>query len=624
MDGYTVFVKLALQNQVSAGLLGMSAQFSKLNAQVDLLQAKLASIRSMAMVGGGLLFGGYLGLHIFDKALKYGEEYQHQLNIMNMAGMSQKEIAEAVGASWENTSKIMTSSATDNLRALMDMRNILGDISEAHKSLSLVTEMQAVLQSSTEGQTLARSPSFAQDFAFSVSKAIDIIGMAKSKETYEQEATEMSRVITAFQGRVTPRMYQSVFAYARQAKLPMDEEFKYRYLPTLMLEYAQSNQGSGGGSRGVGPMLAAMYRITNQGYISKASLPLWSGLGLMDKKPLANSMTTTIVASQVKNHMDAANDPFLWVQNTLMPAIKAKYGDNLSNQQYANIINQLFRGNQLAGNLATEFALKPYNFYRDAILINKALPVDQAFQKAIANDPGLARLALAKQWDNLMISLSGPIVYLLIPALTTLASGFNSLSVILMKYPAIAKTLSLAFIGLSSAMAIGGTVMLLTAAFRGLSLALTMFGLVSGVTLATLMLPLTAFGLVIYGLYKFIQLFDWHAVWASTKAGITNFFTGLGPSILSALASGLGNLGTAIAKEILSAISGTMGSLIDVDSIKGSQSQPIQVNSTVNLDGKAVANSVTTHQVKGLTDTHNYTSNFDPSMTLAPNLIGSY
>jgi len=165
-DGYSVFIKLSLQNQVSAGLMAMSGQFTRLQAQATALQARLNSIRVMALTGLGLTAAGAAGFYLLDKALKPAEEYAHQLNIMNMAGLKQKDIADAVALSWKNTSDVITTSATENLRMLNDMRIVFGQMGEAKMALPLVSEMQAVLMSSKEGKGVASD----KDFAFSVAK----------------------------------------------------------------------------------------------------------------------------------------------------------------------------------------------------------------------------------------------------------------------------------------------------------------------------------------------------------------------------------------------------------------------------------------------------------------------
>ena len=256
---------------------------------------------------------------------------------------------------------------------------------------------------------------------------------------------------------------------------------------------------------------------------------------------------------------------------------------------------------------------------------------EQAYQLALMSDPGTARRALSAQWDNVLTALTVPMVSILIPALTTLASGLNTFSRILIEYPALAKSLSVAFVGLAGAMAFGGTVILLTAAFKGLSLAVTMFGLISGVALAEFLVPMAAIGAIVYGGYKLYQLLaslDWSSIWASTKSGISHFFSGLGASILSALTSGLGNLGGAIAKAILNSIlPGLGGALVgaSIDAAKGKENQTVQVSSNIHLDGKKIGEATTRHIVGESLATPNYTSRFDTGMSPTPVLLnGGY
>src|SRR6185437_8973294 len=187
----------------------------------------------------------------------------------------------------------------------------------------------------------------APDFAFQMAKAIDIIGNVKTPEDFLREATNMTQVITAFQGRINASTYQQVFAYSRQAAMQLDDRFKYDFLPTLMLEYSRTN-GGGGGSRGVGPMIAAMYRFTNQGYVNKKSMGELVSLGLVDPKTALQTTTSGTTVGAMKGAGLAAKDPFLWIQDVVMPAIYKKYGKDLTQQQIATEINSLVRGNQMA------------------------------------------------------------------------------------------------------------------------------------------------------------------------------------------------------------------------------------------------------------------------------------
>jgi len=257
----------------------ISRKFVETDLEAKKLQTTLRNIGILGIGGAGLVAMGEVGLRAFRGLTDAAREYAHQVNIMNMAGLGQVEIAQGVSAAWKNTGDVITSSATNNLKMLLDLRNVLGSMEFAQRELPVVSRIQAVLASSSESSIRKIA---SDNFAFTMAKALDVIGAAKDPATFQAQAEQMSKVITAFQGRVTPTMFQSVFAYARQAKYGLDTEFLYQILPTLMLEYAQGGaHSSGGGSRGVGPGIAAFSRLVLQGYVNRKAVPELEELGLL-------------------------------------------------------------------------------------------------------------------------------------------------------------------------------------------------------------------------------------------------------------------------------------------------------------------------------------------------------
>ena len=408
-DVYKIGVSVVLGNLVSAELLKIGEQFGLVNKKVLGLNASMA----LLAIGGIAAIGFAL-----KGAIKSSSEYAHQLNIMNMAGLSQVEIANAVGAAWKNSSTVMTTTATDNLKVLLDLRNVLGSMPEAMAMLPTVTKIQAVMSSSSEGKIRDNADSI----AFGMAKALDTIG-AVTPEKMQHEAEMMSKVVTAFQGRVQPNQFQSVFTYARQAKFDMSDEFKYEILPSLMLEMSQGHGGAGGGSRGVGPMLAAFYRVTNQGYINKKSLGAWKELGYVDASSALKTTTTATTVGAMKNAGLAAANPFQWVEG-LVEAIHKKYGP-LSDQDMRAKLNELFRGNQLAASLAVEFFTKKSNYLRDQKIIKGAMGYTEAFDTAEKNDPYMGLKEMESQWENVKIAFGTNFQPVVVPTLHFIAEFFN-------------------------------------------------------------------------------------------------------------------------------------------------------------------------------------------------------
>ncbi len=204
----------------------ITRDLGRTNAAAMTLQRNMREIKLIG--GAGMVLGGlgYAGLKLTETLVKPATEYAHQLNIMNMAGLKHAEIAEAVSAAWKNTSTVITTTATQNLRTLLDLRNVIAETNTtgltpqinmdvALRQLPIVSKIQAVMAASSEvGVRKAAS----DNFAFSMAKALDIVGAAVNPAEFEKQAAMMAKVITAFQGRVTPQQFQGVFQYARQAK----------------------------------------------------------------------------------------------------------------------------------------------------------------------------------------------------------------------------------------------------------------------------------------------------------------------------------------------------------------------------------------------------------------------
>ncbi len=467
-ESYKVAVKLSLVNHVSAGLLALSKEFQAVHGHAQGLEKTLKRIGALGAAGIGIAGAGFMGLDLMKRAAHGAEEYYHQLNIMQMAGMKHKDMVEAIGDAWANTGKVITSTATGNLGALLDLRNVLGHMSLAHKALPLVTKMETVLAASKQSAIAGGS----KDLAFSAAKAVDMLGRAQSPSDFKKYMDSLTRVIEWSQGRVLPKDFQQAFKYGRQAKFGWSRDFIQNYLPSLMLEYKGS--GGSGSNGGVGPMLASLYRMTNQGYISRASLPMLASLGLVNPATALKTTTRGTTVGAMTDATLAASNPFQWVQQVLLPSIHKKYGANIGREQMVNIINQLFRGNQLAAALVNEMAVKPKNFYRDAAKIRKTMTLEAAYKAAISNDPFTAQKAMSAQWDNFKTQMMMSVVPVLIPALIHMAHWFHSLAMWMRRNQGLVKALVYSFGALFAAMAISGSILTIAAGFKLIGLALSM------------------------------------------------------------------------------------------------------------------------------------------------------
>ncbi|GAC1626779.1 MAG: hypothetical protein NVS9B10_15050 [Nevskia sp.] len=601
LEAYRIAVRIKLINEVSGGLAAMSRGFQGTEKDAARLQKRLDGISKAAKLSALSLGAGYEGLKLFDGLIKPAEEYTHQLSVMNLAGLKQQEIATSVAAAWKLAGENLTTTATGNLKALLDLRNILPEQGAAEIALPIISKIRTVLAASSEGRISGKS----DDLAFSTAKALDIIGAATDRGTFERQAEAMTRVIQATQGRVTPAQYLNTFQYARQAKYGFSDEFKYEILPTLMLEGGGGKGSGGGGARGPGAQLAALYRVTNQGYVNKKSLPLLERLGLVAHGDSLTTSTPGTVVTRLKGADVASRNPFEWVQQYVLPAILKTFGHKLSSAQLADVIGQAFRGNQLAASLIGELALKGVNFRRDQQLIRGTLPLGQAYDAAVKNDPNMAEAAVKAQFDNLRTAFAVNVIPVLIPAMTSLAKGLNDLGAWARRNPDLAKDLVLGLGGLSAALAFSGLVWGLKGAFSALGLVIGAeggAGALGAVGKLGAALRLLKGGALAFGGGYAAGTLLYDGAIAGTKTG----------DVIGRLVAGtLAAFGNKEAKDAIRRLEG-------IDPSIGAGAKPINITVQSILDGKKVSESVTQYQAKELSRMQAGRRTFDPNISLTP------
>lgn len=585
-DAYKVAVKLSLTNEVSKGLILLSSQFAKLNKDATLLQAKLKSLKTQALFGAGMAGAGFLGLDLFGKILKPAEDYNHQLNIMNMQGMKHQQIAEAVAAAWKTARIVQTSTATGNLKTFIDLKTVFGHAKEAAQYLPEIARIQAVLKASSESSIRGN----AESLGLSMARALDIRGAVFNSAMFNQQAEMMAKVLVATQGRVAPSDYQNLFKYARQATMGLSNRFLYQELPTFMMQMKTSGGGGGGSHGGFGVSLAAFNRLFVQGVMSKSVVAGLQGLGLLSNKAgltTTTSGTILLPGQHVKGIGLAISDPFQYVQQILLPAIFKKYGNNLTNQQLNAIIASTFKGASSTALFGIDqFAFKAANVYRDERLIKMAKDPRTAYKMAMSNDPFTVNTALSAQWENLKTAFGMSVVPIILPALIKLTDGLTLFASWLRKNQEVAKVLALSFATLAGTLAFSGTVLVLNAAFKALSLTLASAGAAGSVArLASLFTLVGNIG----------KLGALGAIGYTTYQGTKGFLHITGAD-----------------KKL-----GEFGSWI-YDKTHPSENPNLIIHTHVHLDSRQVAKSVTRVQAKAAATPTATTTTYNPAMSLVP------
>lgn len=468
-EAYSVAVKLRLVNSVTPGLLSISQQFTKTYRDASALQRQLDSIKLTISAGRSIAGTGLTGLGLITKAVKPAAEYAHQLAQMRAAGMSNLEVAQATAKAWSAGREVMTSSATENLAAIRELRMVFGDTRHAMENVTTIQKIQGILASSGRG---------GEDEAYTLAKALEMKGAVRTPAEFAKQADLMSKAIIAGGGKLGAADFQSTFKYGRAATQGWSDQFAYSILPTLIQEM-KSSGGSGGGAGGPGNALMSAYSAVVDGTIPQKSLKVWQQLGLLDPQKIVwNKVGTAKVVAPggVKGSDLFQENPYAWAQTVLLPALKSK--GYTSEKAMSEVMQYLFT-NRTAGFVMRQMTMQGWKFERDQKLINQASGI-KGYDQLVKTDPVLASMALQKKWNDIMVQLGYSIMPELLKVTEKLLPYLSSLADWMEHNRGAVKGLVTGFIALSGALAISGTVWMAVGALKALKITMAAIGVVSG------------------------------------------------------------------------------------------------------------------------------------------------
>jgi hypothetical protein len=663
-EAYSVAIRVSLINQTAAGLLNMSRDFAKAHGDVEKLERSILGIQQKLMAGGALAGAGLFGLSLIEKSLPYARDYAHQLAQMNAAGMKQVEIAQAITAAWDAAKTAPTSTATQNLAAIRELRMVFGDTKDAIANLVTVQRLQAILANTTDGH----GGKMAGESAYTVAKALEMRGATRDPRQFNVESDMMVKAIIASGGKVSPQDFLSNIIYGRRAAYGWDPTFTYTILPTLIQEMKGSG---GGGGRGPGNALMSAYAAVVGGTIPQKSLAVWDQLGLIDKSKVVWTKSHEMKGVKPGGISGAdlfQSNPYAWAQQILLPALQS-HGMN-NPQQMRQTLQYLFPNR--TASIMDQMVMQSWKFERDQRLIRGAGGLGM-YQTLLKTDPVMAQAALKAQWQNVLAVIGYQLMPTLVSGALKLVGALRTLSGWMQHYPALTKTLVVGFAALSAAMAFGGVVILLSAAFDALALAgpviAASIGLIApaitgaiaavtlflsvpgaigtafaavGAAISTIALPVTLVVAAIAGIgvaiYQVVKHWDAskgilenikaefamfvHWIWDKVR-WLLNMIPGVHiDGDQPAPSAPHGWAGPPRAAHAAAAPNGGWGGPSRFVQTPQGQAR-LQVHTQINLDGKKVADVVSTHQARAMGSTMIGSGRHDPAATLPPVAAGA-
>lgn len=638
-DAFRIGVTVFLQNQVAGGLNTLSRQFRQAGANVTHLQRQIQTLQLMMRTGlinprqgnaqiaaltaqlagatghanglhvamtrvnrlltaGGLMVGAGLGIGaLFKSSTTSGEDYLNRVHQLEMAGLKEGELNRAIQASWKTTRDVITSSVSDNIEAILDLRNVMGSLDLAEMALPKVQKAEMVMRASGMGDK-------AKGQAFDAAKAIDMMNKGLDEASFTRNLESMMRVAQVTGNRITPEVFRMNLKYMRQARYTLSEDYIYSVLPTLMLDLLGRHGGSGSHG-GIGVPVNALHKMVVQGVVNKQSAKRLRALGIFGEGPMlpTKDLNTMRVRGGLVGADIARKNQYDWAQKVLIPAIYKKHG-KVDDDKLKELINYYFAGNPQTGlDLLLALSTRQEAIERDKALYPQAPSLEQAYQMSLSRSPLTARAGLQAQWYNLQVALTEQVLPHLLPLLIKTAEAFNWLALKLRDHPTLAKALGASWMALAVALPTVGSILILAAAWRLLTGQFVGQTLVSAINLvvgtaSTGLMGLSAvFGLPVWGTL------------AAIAAGVTvlaaafetiRWLAGMSPEqskkAVTSLAGGPTGPGAGSYPDWMYTMFGQTppGRGTSLPPARGGV--PIMLTANVNMDGQRVATIVGRHQ----------------------------
>jgi hypothetical protein len=352
-------------------------------------------------------------------------------------------------------------------------------------------------------------------------------------------------------------------------------------------------QEMGGASAGTGLMSA--YQNLVGGRTTKKSMAALQDLGLAELGYVSHGTVggkdyKTLQIKDIQDKQTLLENFPKWVMNNVIPAMEKKGITDTSQQ--AEIVNSLL-SNRTGASLGVGFATQFLQTMRDKKMVENAMGVDQTINAAQRTTVGKEADFDAKMENlKLVLGKEGGLLDAFTKGLVMLGNAIERVTKFAQEHPMLTKMIVMGVAALSALAILGGGLLLIGAAFSALGAAITFFG--GGAVLGALGVAFAAIGSAIGPV---VAAFMSAAVFFKMISGVKLGEQVKGKTTLEDFHAGRGNQSSRY-YGLNSKAGAGRGNYNGY--AQPASSQPVQVTTNVNMDGRKVAEAVSTHQANSM------------------------
>lgn len=523
LDAYKIAVRITLVEGVTRGLSLMSRHFKQTGADAKMLEDRLKSIGRQALVGGALVGAGFAGLAVLKGPLEEAKLYQAELARFASLGFGARVNAQA--DQFAQGMRTIGTSTRENMTLVSDAMAVFKSLPHAEMAAPLMARMKFANEA-----LFGKERGSANDAKFmDLLKVIEFRGGLSSDAEFARQANYAQKVIAGSRGRVDATALLQALKTGGVALSRRGNEQFYLGSEPLIQEFGGSRYGTAAmsiyqnlvQSRGTVTAQQELYRLG----LLDPSRVTFNKLGAL-KKALPGAFTGSSI---LENQGELA-----LLQQVLLPAFAAK---GITSPEAITREFGMILGNRTGSGLMARIYQQQPSLMRQTAANRNAFGIDQMTRAAAGTAAG-KELDLEAKEANLKLVLGQQILPIYVRALELTTGALGLLTKAFSGQPAILKRVEVGGFAVISAMAVlGGSLILITAGFRGIGLALTLARLpvllpLIGGAIAALSFPIVAAVAALAGLGAAIYAIYTH--WDRIKA-----WFGFGDSPAPPAASGM-------------------------------------------------------------------------------------
>ncbi len=449
-EAYSIAVRVKLVNQMSAGLIGITADLKKAEGAAEGLHKKLGLIGvAMAGTGAAMLLG-------LKGPIQAAMDFNRELAKLKQQGLGDLQIADA--RKFVEANDMIGTSLQQRMKLFVEAQGAfresgMGGLAalDAAKVMSPILAQYQVAGSMLNGPHKAA----VEGSMMSLNKTVEMMGGLGDVNRAAAIAEGVFKAVQSSGRMVDERQLKQFVAYASSAGNQQNMRTIFGGLEPIIGEL-------GGSTTAVG--LRTAYTRTN-GMMSlppKLMLHEMQRLGMTDatgtkqNAGLAELQSTDVIgyAAQMMKRYESAG-------------IKTQ-----TDRERENAIIFGTNGSKVFNKIMSQMPViqQSLNSYDQAHGPAQVI-------KDNANSPQMAMDRFNKSIQDLGLTIGQTVLPVLIPMVQNLTGLFKALN----GYPNLVSTLTTGFVGLGSALAIGGTLMVVSRAFTAISGAVGLIGGAGGV-----------------------------------------------------------------------------------------------------------------------------------------------